>query len=144
MQAAADPSRFADAGPAYSVAKFYEVAFNRDRWGSIMAEMQERGIKLPWGGDEEAAEPTDEQREFGVPEADITAQLDVSAWSAAKRAAAECHKTQRQDFGWLLDMPDDLASRILTPESFVLTRWPHRGIAPGLRESSLFEGVDEP
>jgi hypothetical protein len=55
----------------------------------------------------------------------------------------DCHKTQRQDFGWLLDMPDDLATRILSPESFVLTRWPHRGIVPGLRETSLFEGVDE-
>jgi N-acetyl-1-D-myo-inositol-2-amino-2-deoxy-alpha-D-glucopyranoside deacetylase len=143
MQAAADPSRFADAGPAYSIAKFYEVAFNRDRWGSVMAEMQERGIKLPWDIDEEGSEPTDEQREFGVPEAEITALLDVSEWSAAKRAAGECHKTQRQDFGWLLELPDDLASRILSPESFVLTRWPHRGIAPDLHETSLFEGIDE-
>jgi hypothetical protein len=55
----------------------------------------------------------------------------------------ECHRTQRQDFGWLLDLPDDLASRILSPESFVLTRWPTRGVATGLRESSLFEGIDE-
>jgi hypothetical protein len=40
-------------------------------------------------------------------------------------------------------MPDDLASRILSPESFVLTRWPYQGIAPGLRESSLFDGLEE-
>jgi LmbE family N-acetylglucosaminyl deacetylase len=107
-----------------------------------MAEMQERGIKLPWDVDE-GAEPTEEDRNFGVPEAEITALLDVSAWSAAKRAAAECHRTQRQDFGWLLELPDDLASRILSPESFVLTRSPHRGIAPGLHETSLFVGIDE-
>jgi LmbE family N-acetylglucosaminyl deacetylase len=48
MQAAADPSRFADAGPAFAVDKFYEVAFNRDRWSEVMAEMTARGIKLPW------------------------------------------------------------------------------------------------
>ncbi len=142
MQAAADPSRFPDAGQAYAVAKFYEVAYNRDRWSTLMGEMKERGIKLPWDFD---AEPdADEARDpFGVPEGEISTFVDVDAWADAKRAAMDCHKTQRQDFGWLLDLPDDLAARILSPESFVLTRWPHRGIAPGLRETSLFEGVDE-
>ena len=142
MQAAADSSRFADAGPAYSVAKFYEVAFNRDRWFAVMAEMKERGLKLPWDFDAEADEG-DEEESFGKPEAEITAQVDVAAWSPAKLAAMACHRTQRQDFGWLLDMPDDLASRILTPESFVLTRWPTRGVATDLRETSLFEGIEE-
>ena len=158
MQAAADPSRFDAAGPAWAIEKFYEIAFNRDRWTAVLAEMKERGLKLPWDFDaeegaaradgeagaegEEPSEPVEEES-FGVPEADITALLDVAAWSAAKRAAMDCHKTQRQDFGWLLDLPDDLAPRILSPESFVLTRWPNRGITPGLREASLFEGVDE-
>jgi LmbE family N-acetylglucosaminyl deacetylase len=157
MQAAADPSRFADAGPAFAVDKFYEVAFNRDRWSAVMAEMKERGIKLPWdfdaedetaagaadGADGADAKPDEQPESFGVPEAEITAQVDVTPWSAAKRTAMDCHKTQRQDFGWLLDLPDDLATRILSPESFVLTRWPHRGIAPGLHETSLFDGIDE-
>jgi N-acetyl-1-D-myo-inositol-2-amino-2-deoxy-alpha-D-glucopyranoside deacetylase len=153
MQAAADPSRFADAGPAFAVDKFYEVAFNRDRWSEVMAEMKERGIKLPWDFDaeDEAAAGADanpevkeeEPESFGVPEAEITAMVDVAAWSAAKRTAMDCHKTQRQDFGWLLDLPDDLATRILSPESFVLTRWPNRGLAPGLHETSLFDGIDE-
>jgi N-acetyl-1-D-myo-inositol-2-amino-2-deoxy-alpha-D-glucopyranoside deacetylase len=159
MQAAADPSRFTDAGPAWAVAKFYEIAFNRDRWTTVLAEMKERGLKLPWdfdaeaeagaaadkpveGAEPEPSEPVEEEA-FGVPEADITALLDVRAWAAAKMAAMACHKTQLQDFGWLLDLPGDLASRIISPESFVLTRWPHRGITPGARESSLFEGIDE-
>jgi N-acetyl-1-D-myo-inositol-2-amino-2-deoxy-alpha-D-glucopyranoside deacetylase len=151
MQAAADPSRYPEAGRAYAVAKFYEVAFNRDRWTAVMDEMKARGIKLPWDFDADAdaeapAKPegeTAEEESFGVPEAEITTLVDVSAWAAAKRAAMECHRTQRQDFGWLLELPDDLASRILTPESFVLTRWPYQGIAPGLRESSPFEGLEE-
>ncbi len=153
MQAAADPSRFTDAGPAWGVAKFYEIAFNRDRWAAVITDMKERGLKLPWDfeanddpakadgeiGAEAAPEPAEEES-FGLPDAEITALLDVGAWADAKKAAMDCHKTQRQDFGWLLDLPDDLASRILSPESFVLTRWPHRGITPGVRESSLFEG----
>jgi N-acetyl-1-D-myo-inositol-2-amino-2-deoxy-alpha-D-glucopyranoside deacetylase len=145
MQRAADPSRSDAGGPAWSIAKFYEIAVNRDRWSAVIAEMKERGMKLPWDLDAEGEEPSapEEEEPWGVAEADITAMLDVEAWSGAKRAAMDCHKTQRQDFGWLLDMPDDLASRILSPESFVLTRWPNRGIAPGLREASLFEGIDE-
>jgi len=87
-------------------------------------------------------EPAEEES-FGVPEAEITTLVDVSAWSSAKRAAMECHRTQRQDFGWLLELPDDLASRILSPESFVLTRWPYQGVAPDLHETSLFEGLEE-
>jgi N-acetyl-1-D-myo-inositol-2-amino-2-deoxy-alpha-D-glucopyranoside deacetylase len=144
MQAAADPSRFTDAGLAWSAVKFYEVAFNRDRWSAVLAEMKERGLKLPWDMDAEPeSSESAEEESLGRPEAEITALLDVAAWAPAKLAAMECHKTQRQDFGWLLDLPDDLASRILSPESFVLTRWPTRGVATGLRESSLFEGIDE-
>jgi N-acetyl-1-D-myo-inositol-2-amino-2-deoxy-alpha-D-glucopyranoside deacetylase len=151
MQACADSSRFAGAGPAWAVAKFYEVAFNRDRWTAVMDEMKARGIKLPWDFDAEAdaeapARPegeTAEEEAFGVPEAEITTLVDVTDWAAAKRAAMECHRTQRQDFGWLLELPDDLASRILSPESFTLTRWPYQGIAAGLRESSPFDGLQE-
>jgi N-acetyl-1-D-myo-inositol-2-amino-2-deoxy-alpha-D-glucopyranoside deacetylase len=151
MQACADSSRFAGAGPAWAVAKFYEVAFNRDRWTAVMDEMKARGMKLPWDLDAEAdgeaparAEgETAEEEAFGVPEAEITTLVDVADWAAAKRAAMECHRTQRQDFGWLLELPDDLASRILSPESFTLTRWPYQGIDPGLRESSPFDGLQE-
>ncbi len=34
----------------------------------------------------------------------------------------DCHKTQRQDLGWLLDLPDDLQRDAIDTESFVL-RW---------------------
>jgi N-acetyl-1-D-myo-inositol-2-amino-2-deoxy-alpha-D-glucopyranoside deacetylase len=162
FQAAADPSRFAGSGPSYAVAKFYEVAFNRDRWFAVMGEMKERGIRLPWGGDAEAeteadaeaeaapaAEPTAESGEpaeeesFGRPEAEITTTVEVGDWAAAKLAAMSCHRTQSQDFGWVLGLPDDLAPRILSPEHFMLTRWPERGVAPGLHETSVFEGLHE-
>jgi hypothetical protein len=43
--------------------------------------------------------------------------------------------------GWLLDLPDDLAARALSPEHFMLTRWRGREVAPDLRESWIFEGL---
>ena len=139
FHAAADPSRFPGSGRSWGVAKFYEIAFNRDRWSSVMAEMKERGINLPWDGDTEA-EADDQQ--FGVPAAEITTVVEVDSWAGAKRAAMACHRTQSQDFGWLLGLPDDLAPRILSPEHFLLTRWPERAIAPSLREASLFDGLE--
>jgi LmbE family N-acetylglucosaminyl deacetylase len=162
--AAADPSRYSGAWPAFAVSKFYEIAINRDRWFALMGEMKERGIRLPWDFDTDderpapdpAAEPAaagesagardpaeEEPSSFGMPEAEITTIVEVDAWAGAKRAAMACHRTQRQDFGWLLDLPDDLAPRVLSPEHFVLTRWPDHGIATGLRETSLFAGLEE-
>jgi LmbE family N-acetylglucosaminyl deacetylase len=158
---AADPSRFIGSGDAFAVRKFYEIAFNRDRWFGVIGEMKERGIKLPWDFDDEAdaagpagadaaepaepaePKPDEEPESFGRPEAEITALVDVGEWAAAKLAAMECHRTQRQDFGWALDLPPDLQARVLSPESFVLTRWPERGVPDGLHETSLFDGLDE-
>lgn len=164
--AAADPDRFADAGEPHAVAKFYEIAFSRDRWFGLMRDMTERGIPLPWdvGTDELAADgrETDEQNpsnaealrqveekvpageemeDFGVPEDRITTIVDVSGQARAKRASMDCHKTQRQDMGWLLDLPDDLAAKAISPEHFVLTRWRDREVPAGLRESWVFEGL---
>ena len=140
--AAADPSRYPEAGKPHAVAKLYEIAFNRDRWGALMNEMRERGIKLPWGADDEAGSDVkpegDEAEEWGVPEVRISTTVDVAAWADQKRACMDCHKTQRQDMGWLLDLPPDLAERSLSPEYFVLTRWRDREVLDGYRETSVF------
>lgn len=143
--AGADPSRYPEAGPAFAVSKFYEIAFSRDRWFAVMAEMRERGIKLPWDFDEEptadAGEPAEEES-FGRSDAEITSVVEVGDWAGAKLAAMASHRTQRQDFGWILDLPADLAARVLSPEFFVLTRWPEHGVRDDLREDSLFAGLD--
>jgi N-acetyl-1-D-myo-inositol-2-amino-2-deoxy-alpha-D-glucopyranoside deacetylase len=111
----------ASAGEPWRVSRFYELAFIRERWSELTAEMQERGIKLPW--DIGADEPSDaDADEFGRADADVTTRVDVSAFLDAKRRSMDCHKTQRQDMGWLLDLPDDLADAALTPETYVL-RW---------------------
>ncbi|MDP9250488.1 MAG: PIG-L family deacetylase [Chloroflexota bacterium] len=145
FMAAADHARFPEAGPPHAIAKFYEIAFSRDAWGELFGEMKERGISLPWESDEEAANGSEsesqEEESFGVPDSAITTRLDVTAFVPAKRAAMACHRTQQQDFGWQLGLPDDLATRLSSTERFILTRWPTRGIPDGLREESLFEGL---
>jgi len=53
----------------------------------------------------------------------------------------DCHRTQRQDFGWILDLPEDLRDRVSATEFFVLARWRDHDVAPSLREDSLFAGL---
>ena len=118
------------AGGNDAVARFYEIAWARERWEEIIAAMTERGIPFPWAGDEaegaaggeasEAAEAEDEG--FGRPDAEVTTRVDVSAFLDPKRRSMECHRTQRQDMGWILELPPDIDSMVLGAETYVL-RW---------------------
>ncbi len=134
----------ASAGEPWAVSRFYEIAFARERWFELMTAMKERGISLPWDFDSvlspaadtlnpsnaaavaqvgEAIEADESDAlEFGRGEAEITTRIDVSAHLDAKRRSMDCHKTQRQDLGWLLDLPEDLADGAIDTEFFVL-RW---------------------
>ena len=134
-------------GTDWAVSRFYEIAFHRESWFALMSDMKGRGIALPWDMDSVAdAPPADElnptnaaalgqvadsledgateswETSFGRADADVTTRVDVSAHRDAKRRSMDCHKTQRQDLGWLLDLPPDLADRALSTEYFVL-RW---------------------
>ena len=114
----------------WRVARFYELAFVRERWSELTSTMKERGIALPWNLDEEvppSADVSDQAAEsdaieFGRSDAEVTTRVDVSGYLDAKRRSMDCHKTQRQDLGWLLDLPDDLADQAIETEYYVL-RW---------------------
>jgi N-acetyl-1-D-myo-inositol-2-amino-2-deoxy-alpha-D-glucopyranoside deacetylase len=155
----------ASQGTEWAVSRFYEIAFHRDAWFGLMTEMRERGIELPWDMDsvvdptpadqlnptnaaalgqvsdslDPSADPaaTSWEKSFGRADEEITTRVDVSPQRDAKRRSMDCHKTQRQDLGWLLDLPDDLADRAIGTEYFVL-RWLDGTEAPsGHREEWL-------
>jgi N-acetyl-1-D-myo-inositol-2-amino-2-deoxy-alpha-D-glucopyranoside deacetylase len=129
----------ASAGEPWAVSRFHEVAFVRERWFELMTAMKERGIELPWDMDEQVEES--DAVEFGRADAEVTTRVDVSASVDAKRRSMACHKTQRQDLGWLLDLPDDLASRAIDTEYYVL-RWLDGADVPTThRETSLLGSV---
>ncbi len=164
FDAAGDASRYPEAGPPHEVAKLYETAFPRERWFALMVAMKDRGIDLPWDFDAavetyaadelnpsnaeavrqaaEQLEAGEENEGFGTPEAEITTRIDVSAVADRKRACMACHKTQAQDMGWLLDLPDDLQAQALSPESFKLVRWRgHDPMPAGLDEDDVLAGI---
>lgn len=140
--AAADGSRYPTAGPPHRVDKRYETAFGSNTWLDLMLAMRERGIPLPWGYDtvldsEDGAETNDRP---GTVEPAVTTTVDVSACLAAKQRAMTCHRTQRQDFGWAIDLPHDLALMGFGSERFVLVERDGAPPPPGTTESSLFDG----
>jgi N-acetyl-1-D-myo-inositol-2-amino-2-deoxy-alpha-D-glucopyranoside deacetylase len=153
----------ASQGTDWAVRRFHEIAFHRDAWFGLMRDMKERGIALPWDMDAavegpaaDALNPTnaaalgqvaealaDEEtpsweESFGRGDDEITTRVDVSAHVDAKRRSMDCHRTQRQDLGWLLELPSDLADRALSTEYFVL-RWEDgNDVEPTRREGTLF------
>jgi N-acetyl-1-D-myo-inositol-2-amino-2-deoxy-alpha-D-glucopyranoside deacetylase len=89
------------------------------------------------GGESRDAADRSWEESFGRADDEITTRVDVSAYLDAKRRSMDCHRTQRQDLGWLLELPEDLAARAMSTEYFVL-RWVHGADAPsGTRETSL-------
>jgi LmbE family N-acetylglucosaminyl deacetylase len=124
--------------------------------------MRDRGISLPWdlGRETDAPIPPDEldptsaaavaqvaeeveegadeaQFEWGRADEEITTRIDVSAHLDAKRRSMDCHRTQRQDLGWMLELPDDLGAAILGTEYYVL-RWLDGADVPSTyREAAL-------
>ncbi len=144
-EAAADPSRYLESGPPHAVAKLYEVAFPREGWMSLLEEMRSRGLSLPWLEDDgEQAEPPGDGQErdaFGTPEDELTTRLDVARWLDRKRLSLDCHRTQRQDMGWILDLPEDLYRRSMGVEHYLLRRWRGRDLPPGYAETDLLAGV---
>lgn len=149
-------------GTTWAVSRFHEIAFLRDAWFGLMTEMKERGIALPWDMDSVVgATPADElnpsnaaalgqvaesleegseaswEESFGRSDDEVTTRIDVSSFLDEKRRSMDCHKTQRQDLGWMLDLPPDLADRVLATECYVL-RWVDGADVPaGHRETSL-------
>ena len=136
----------------WAVSRFHEIAFVRERWEALMAEMRERGIVFPWGpgeptegetgadgsgADGTGAAETASEDGFGRPEAEVTTHVDVSAYLDRKRRSMECHQTQRQDMGWLLELPPDLADPLLGTESFVLRWLDGAEVPPSHREAAL-------
>ncbi len=82
--------------------------------------------------------------DFGTADAEITTRVDVRGQLDAKREAMACHRTQQQDLGWMLELPEDLVERAMGTEFFVLRRWRGREPLPSppeLRETDLFDGL---
>ncbi|MGN6564653.1 MAG: PIG-L family deacetylase [Thermomicrobiales bacterium] len=139
FDAAADPARYPEAGPAWAPAKLYAIAWSRERWRTVWAEMKARGLnpnpQEDQNEEQEQAQDDDEE-EWGQAEETITAFIDTAAYWRTTREALRQHRTQPVQF--FLNMPDDLAALARETEYFVLLRSRVETTRP---EDDLFAGV---
>ena len=80
--------------------RVYEATVNRDAMIKGLREMRDRG-ELPEGA------PDPDDLGMGVPETELTTQVDVTEWIATKRASMRAHASQIGEQSVFLVMPDE-------------------------------------
>lgn len=131
FHAAGDAAQYTDQGPAWQPARLaYPVITDQ-----VMQEMLDQLSAL--GVDTSQFEQMRERR-ISWPDDQLHAQLDVSAYAAAKLAALKCHRTQFGSDHTLAQLPEAILLRLLSREYFAVA-WPEP--TPGLRLTDLFAGL---
>lgn len=135
FEAASDPMRFPDAGPAWQASKLYfHVSFTRDKLVAINDACEKRGIESPFGerfaaliGNDGPAGPI------------TTTQVECGAYFEIRDDALRAHATQIDPNGRWFSVPLDLQREVWPTEDYHLARSSVRSELP---ETDLFAGID--
>lgn len=96
----------------------FEATFNRDRLRA-MAELANRVPPVEGQEPVDFEGDTDDGIPLGIPEAELTHEVDVSRFAAAKRTAVACHHSQVTDTSFLLRMPEEVFAAAFGTEWFI-------------------------
>lgn len=114
------------------VDRVYQGTMNADHMrrgmAAFAAQAEAAGMTLP--------EPPDDDSQFGKPETEITAAVDVSAYVTVKRAAMRAHASQISEESFFLAMPDEPFAYSFGTEWFI-----RDGQGPGITETDLMAGL---
>ena len=130
-KASGDPGRFAEQGSPWQPSRLFYGVFTRGRMQELRDQMEALGHDTS-RYDRRLAEGR------GWPDENVHVTLDVSATVDAKWKALRSHRTQEGTFTAFRDMPESVAKRFLSRESFALA-WPEP--SSGAHFSELFDGV---
>jgi N-acetyl-1-D-myo-inositol-2-amino-2-deoxy-alpha-D-glucopyranoside deacetylase len=138
--AAADPDFAPDAGAPWQVAKRYQTAMPRSAAQAGFDHFRNSDVpNNPFAG----LESIDDMVVRLTDDAEITTEIDASAFVEAKIAAMRAHRTQMAVDGFFFALADGIGQRAWGVEHFVLaagSRGPGGG-ADG-REQDFFAGID--
>jgi N-acetyl-1-D-myo-inositol-2-amino-2-deoxy-alpha-D-glucopyranoside deacetylase len=135
VELAADPAAPV-AGPVWEVSKRYSHTLGKGRLLAGHRAMLAAGLASPFGeGDIERVEDLP----LGVPDEQVTTEVDVAAWLERKRAAMAAHRSQIGPDSFFLNTPDELVTSMFATEQFVLEEGRPGG--DGLPETDLFAGI---
>jgi LmbE family N-acetylglucosaminyl deacetylase len=101
--------------------RVYQSSINRDRALAGRSAVAANGVEMPDFADD-----------FGKPEAEMTCEVDVSAFTDHKRRAMRAHASQISEDSFFLAMPDDAFRFAFGTEWFIRT-----GQGPGVTETDL-------
>ncbi len=139
FEAAGDPSRFPEAGPAWQPGKLYYIVRPRSRTEGLLRAAREAGMEGLFGArTEEAARERLER--FATPDEDVTTQIEIGPYYDQKRAAILAHRTQMGPQSFFQKMPVEIGRRFGTHEYFQRAAGPAPE-DPGERETDLFAGL---
>jgi LmbE family N-acetylglucosaminyl deacetylase len=116
-----------------------EATMNRDAMKVMVALAAESGADFgperddgdTWNPDD----PMDDDNPMGTPEAELTMEVDVSAYVLQKRAAIRAHASQVTDSSFFMQMPEEVFEVAFGREWFV-----EHGVAPGMARGWFFDG----
>ena len=114
--------------------KLYYSARSREGFKRYIDALQKHGLTVPWINDDFNID------EYGLPDEEITAHIDVGSFVGLKKRALAVHRTQiRPDF-FYLQIPDEALANGSGHEYFIRVLPPPR---PGERETDLFAAVSQ-
>jgi LmbE family N-acetylglucosaminyl deacetylase len=112
-----------EAGRRVPSVRVLEATMNRDAFASVVAAAREAGMTMETPGDDEEEfdphGPADDGNPMGMPEAEITLAVDVSAYLETKRNAIKCHRSQVSDTSLFLQMPEQAFAALFGTEWFI-------------------------
>jgi mycothiol S-conjugate amidase len=132
-EAAGDPQRYPDRGPAWQPSKlYYQLGFHKERFEALHRAVLEAGLESPFAEwlDEWVDRPEDQGR--------VTTMVECAEYFANRDDALRAHATQVDDDGWWFGVPMELQQKAWPTEDFQLVR---SDVDVKLPEDDLFAGL---
>lgn len=135
--AAADPSYAPDSGEPWQASKLYWTAVPKSMLQAGIDQLREQGDTTGFFGAESA-----DDLPFGVPDEQVTTEVDARDHLDAKVAAMRAHRTQIAVDGPFFALSNNVGQRTFGIEHFTLARGQRGpGDGPQGREDDLFAGL---
>jgi LmbE family N-acetylglucosaminyl deacetylase len=120
-------------GEPWGPRKLYFSARSREGFRRYADGLARLGMTIPW------IDSDFDFDAYGLPEAEITAHIDISRWARLKKQALAVHRTQIPPDFFYLSIPDEAFSEVAGVEHFQRIAPPAE---PGEQEDDLFAGVE--
>ena len=133
---AAVPSYRRDLGEPWEIAKIYWTAMSETRLRSGIRALREAGDTTSF-----ASWDPDGEIPLAIPDADISTEVDGTAYAERKLDALRAHRTQITVDGPFFALSNNLGSRAVAVESFRIARGRLGDAGPDGKETDLFAGI---